>query len=200
MAAITLYGPPEAPFTMKVKGALAFKKLEYENVEPTSPDDYRAWSPTGLLPALDHDGARIPDSGAILDYLDERFPEPPLLSEDPKTASQQLRLEVWVEASFMFYWRNYLKALVEGGDTKRARKSPLADEFSQRLDDLANFLGDRPFYYADRLSRADLAVYSFLRPLGLALGRDIESALATRDALAAHLHRVEAEIPDIHPR
>ena len=55
-------------------------------VEPTSPEDYRRLSPeTGLLPLLALESERIPDSAAILDFLDERFPDPPLVSGDALT-------------------------------------------------------------------------------------------------------------------
>ena len=43
MALIVLYGPPEAPFTVKVERALRFKGLNYTLVAPASPEDYRRW-------------------------------------------------------------------------------------------------------------------------------------------------------------
>ena len=99
---------------MKVKAGLALKKLQYELQEPQSPEDYKRWSPTGLLPAMDLDGQIVPDSARILDVLDEHFPDPPLVSEDPKVASSQRSLEAWVEATFTFYWRTYLSQLAQG--------------------------------------------------------------------------------------
>lgn len=45
--------------------------------------DYLALNPQGLVPALEHDGVVIGQSLAILEYLEEVFPEPPLL---PKSA------------------------------------------------------------------------------------------------------------------
>ncbi len=192
MPTLTLYGPETAPFTMKARGALAVKKLEYEHREPEGPEDYKRWSPTGLLPVLEVDGTRIPDSAAILDYLDERFPEPPLVSDDPKVANSQRRLEAWVEASFMFYWTNYLRELVDGGSPRtRRRGRNLGVEYSERLDDLVNFLGGRPFFYGDRVSRADLAVHAFLRAVPEEAGAD---QVRSRPALVELLDRVDQEI------
>ena len=112
MAKIKLYGPREAPFVVKVECALVLKKLEFTLEEPRVPEDYQRWSAeTGLLPVIDVDGTRVHDSSAILDYLDQRFPEPPLLSSDPKLASSQRRLESWAEETLTFYWMNYLRAL-----------------------------------------------------------------------------------------
>ena len=57
MSGITLYGPAEAPFTVKVERALQLKGVEYLLVAPESPEDYRRWNPkTGLLPVLEIDG------------------------------------------------------------------------------------------------------------------------------------------------
>ena len=88
---ITLYGPSRAPFTEKVRRALHLKKLDFQLREPESPEDYQRWSPrTGLLPVLEIDGERIPDSTEILFELDRRYPDPPLLSRDGKLADQPI--------------------------------------------------------------------------------------------------------------
>ena len=74
MSGITLYGPAEAPFTVKVERALQLKGVEYLLVAPESPEDYRRWNPeTGLLPVLDRDGEREERHGletAGVDRLD----------------------------------------------------------------------------------------------------------------------------------
>ncbi|KAA2236143.1 maleylacetoacetate isomerase [Salinarimonas soli] len=72
----------------RVRIALNFKGVPYESVpihlvkgEQSAPA-YLAVNPQGRVPALDHDGAVIVQSPAILEYLDERFPEPPFLPRD----------------------------------------------------------------------------------------------------------------------
>jgi maleylacetoacetate isomerase len=71
----------------RVRIVLALKGLDYESVprhllrdggEQRRPD-YLALNPQGLVPALEHDGHVLTQSLAICEYLDERFPEPPLL-------------------------------------------------------------------------------------------------------------------------
>lgn len=216
MAKITLYGPAGAPFVIKVRGALALKGLPYEMREPRGPEDFRRWSPeTGLLPVIEVDGQRIPDSSAILDHLDRAFPEPPLVAADPKAASAQRRLEAWAEATFTFYWTAYLRALVNPAEEGAAegarsgivrvrrrrrgsaREDGLGAEFRQRLDDLVNFLGGRPFYYGDRVGRADLAVYSFLARLPDATDAGVGAEIDARPALRALLARVEEATPGL---
>ncbi len=219
MAQITLYGPREAPFVLKVEFALVLKKLGFTREVPRGPEDYKRWNPeTGLLPVIDVDGTRVHDSSAILDFLDERFPEPPLLSSDLKLAASQRTLESWAEETFTFYWINHLRSLVRAdeatdGDSSdppptgsrsrlsRRKKAPtlnlqegLGKEFGQRLDDLVNFLGRRPFFYSDRVSRADLAVYSFLHNMPSVAGPVVAAAVESRQALIDLMARVEAAV------
>ncbi|MDH3687732.1 MAG: glutathione S-transferase family protein [Myxococcales bacterium] len=206
MSEVIVYGPPLAPFTEKVRRALMLKKLEHRIVEPESPEDYRRWNPeTGLLPVADIDGVRVPDSVRILDVLDERYPEPPLVSSDGKAAEQQRSLETWAEETFFFYWERYLQHLVPGdGPGPLARFGILrrsvprgpdryAEEFAQRIDDLANFLGGRPFFYGERISRADLAVYSFVRNLREGIAQRPETTIDRHPSLIEWFERVEQE-------
>ena len=107
---ITLYGARASPFTEKVARGLTLKKLDFALREPESAEDYRRWNPvTGRLPALDLDGERLHDSTEILLRVNERFPEPPLLSTDRRAAEGQIRLARWIDESFFWYWNRWLR-------------------------------------------------------------------------------------------
>jgi glutathione S-transferase len=209
---IVVYGPLRNPFVGKVLCALTLKKLEHRVVEPSDPSDYRRLNPeTGLLPVADVAGQRIADSHRILDEIDRRWPEPPLVSPDPKIAAAQRQLERWSSETFVFYWERFLRqrmeeeataAAEEGGDHALARfgifrRQPLASsgsryasEYAQRVADLANFLGSRPFFYADRISRADLAAYSFLSTGRVGAMSDTVRAVDRHPTLLEWLDRV----------
>ena len=209
MAEIVVYGPLRNPFVGKVLCALTLKKLEHEVVEPGDPSDYRRLNPeTGLLPVADIAGKRVADSHRILDELDRRWPEPPLVSPDPKVAAAQRQLERWSSETFVFYWERFLRqrmeenAAGEGDDRALARfgifrRQPLvssgsryAAEYAQRVADLANFLASRPFFYSDRISRADLAAYSFLSTGRIGAVRDTVVALEQHPSLLEWMDRV----------
>lgn len=195
MSRIILYGPLNAPFTRKVIGALALKKLPYELREPQSPEDYQRWSPeTGLLPVLEIDGERTHDSARILDLLDRTFPETPLVATDPKVAQSQRRLEQWAEAAMMFYWIHYLRGLVGAEEDVVPPRPGMRREFEERLDDMVNFLGGRPYFYSDEPSRADLAVWSFLDGIRDAVGPEVAAAVDSRPTLKDHATRLNALI------
>jgi glutathione S-transferase len=70
----------------------------------------------------------------------------------------------------------------------------LDHEFERRLDDLIGFLGTRPYFHADRVSRADLTVVAFLRSLASGHIPGGHRMLAARPALRALMDRVGAEI------
>ena len=84
----------------KVRFALATKGLEWEGEEldlrrgDQLRPDYLKINPKGLVPALVHDGNVIVESNIILDYLNESFPEPPLLPEAPL---DRARIRWWIK-------------------------------------------------------------------------------------------------------
>lgn len=63
--------------------------------------DFMALNPAGTVPVLiEPDGAALAASGAICEYLDEMFPEPPLIGRDPKTRAETRRLVSWFDMKF----------------------------------------------------------------------------------------------------
>lgn len=111
---IVIYGPTAAPFVTKVKLGLVMKGLAHEIVEPSGPEDFRRWSPeTGLLPVMEVGTTRVADSERILDWIDARHPEPPLVARDPRTARAQRALEHWTGETFYYYWLRWLHMLFD---------------------------------------------------------------------------------------
>lgn len=218
---ITLYGPPETPFTEKVRRALLYKRVPFDVVVPTGPEDYRRWNPeTGLLPVLGIDDAFYPDSTAILFKLDEIFPDPPLLSTDPRVSGQQKQLEEWADENLLWYfnkWRRSQDPSNQPGDESRAaliQRLPnlrrllawlraggtwerpeiaILRGVGDRLDDLRGFLGTRPFFYSNTVSMADLGVYSMLYSLSLGIIPGSQRLVTDRAVLVEFMRRVEAE-------
>jgi RNA polymerase-associated protein len=82
----TLYDAARCPFCARVRIVLAEKGLSYETVE-IDLADRPAWlydlNPAGKVPVLDEDGWILPESAVISEYLNERYPEPPLWPDDP---------------------------------------------------------------------------------------------------------------------
>jgi maleylacetoacetate isomerase len=84
-----LYGYFRSSAAFRVRIALNLKKLDYETAaihlrrNDQSRPDYLGVNPQGLVPTLEDGGQILIQSLAIIEYLDEIHPEPPLLPQDP---------------------------------------------------------------------------------------------------------------------
>jgi RNA polymerase-associated protein len=81
---VRLIDAPRCPYCSRVRIALAEKQLAYETVE-IDLSDRPAWvyelNPVGRVPILDDDCV-LPESEVIMEYLEDRYPEVPLLVGD----------------------------------------------------------------------------------------------------------------------
>jgi maleylacetoacetate isomerase len=84
-----LYGYFRSSAAFRVRIALNLKKLNYEGASihlrrgDQRQAGFRRVNPQGLVPALEIDGDTLIQSLPIIEYLDEKYPEPPLLPADP---------------------------------------------------------------------------------------------------------------------
>jgi glutathione S-transferase len=86
---LKLYDFPMSPRARKVRIVLAEKGLQYEKItiditkgEQKKPE-YLAINPYGKVPALQDDGTTVYESTIIMEYLNDKYPNPPLLPADP---------------------------------------------------------------------------------------------------------------------
>jgi RNA polymerase-associated protein len=83
---LTVYDAARCPYCARVRITLAEKDIEFEAIE-VDLDDRPAWiyekNVTGRVPVVEEDGWILPESAVIMEYLEERYPEPPLLAADP---------------------------------------------------------------------------------------------------------------------
>jgi len=92
MARPILYDYYRSSAAYRVRIALNLKKIDYEQRQVNLLEDqqksgeYRALNPQGLVPMLEIDGQRLTQSLAIINYLDLRFPVPPLI---PSAAAER---------------------------------------------------------------------------------------------------------------
>ncbi|MGB8003545.1 MAG: glutathione S-transferase family protein [Gaiellaceae bacterium] len=143
---ITLYDAARCPYCARVRIVLAEKGIEYETVE-IDLDDRPAWiyekNSLGRVPVLEEDTFVLAESAVIDEYLEERYPEPPLWPADPgERALGRLLVFRFDELSRAYY------ALRRGEEGAAAR----LDTELAALDGLLQgqaFLGGRRFGLAD---------------------------------------------------
>jgi glutathione S-transferase len=87
---VKLYDAPRCPYCARARIALAEKGISYETIE-VDLSDRPAWiyelNATGRVPVLD-DGFILPESAVIMEYLEERYPEPALLPAEPRARAE----------------------------------------------------------------------------------------------------------------
>jgi glutathione S-transferase len=143
---ITLYDADRCPYCARVRIVLLEKGVEYETVE-IDLDDRPAWiyekNPLGKVPVLEEDAFVLPESAVINEYLEERYPEPPLWPADPgERALGRLLVFRFDELSKPYY------ALRRGEEGARER----LDRALARLDavlEAQSFLSGRDYGLAD---------------------------------------------------
>lgn len=85
MSDLVLHGYWRSSAAYRVRIALNVKRLAYEQLDhdlrtgAQHAAAYRALAPAGLVPAVEHDGQAFVQSLAIIEWLEERWPQPPLL-------------------------------------------------------------------------------------------------------------------------
>ena len=145
---ITLYDADRCPYCARVRIALAEKGIEYETVE-VDLDDRPAWiyekNPLGRVPILEEDAFVLAESAVINEYLEERYPEPPLWPADPgERALARLLVFRFDEFSKPYY------ALRRGEDGA-------SEAFDRALGGLDSVLVAQPYLSGREYGLADIA-------------------------------------------
>ncbi len=179
------------PYCMRVRVALAEKGLRYDEKEidlAKKPPELLALNPAGGVPVLVVDGAAIPDSSAILQYLEDRFPEPALLPRDDRARRDAWALHDRVNALLA---PCIVKVLRGNAEEKRQAGHALRSAF----DALEKEMPDEG-YLLGSFSVADIALASFvmklpdaLRPSALGSSRLArwEAAVRLRPSIMANV-------------
>lgn len=154
-----LYGTAGSPFVARVRIQILAKALPVEIVEPPggigSPQ-LLALSSLGRIPILESNGAFIPESSVIQEYLEDCFPEPPLRGDTPLERARVRLVSRIVDLYLVPALQPLRAALASGGDAavvKTARSS-----LDTALGHLNENLGPGPFAVAEQLTLADCAL------------------------------------------
>jgi glutathione S-transferase len=142
---LTLYDAPRCPYCARVRIVLAEKQIEYEAIE-IDLRDRPAWiyekNTTGRVPVIEEDGWLLPESAVIMEYLEERWPEPRLLALDP---AERALARLWIFRHDDFTRPYY--ALRRGEDA----------DFGSELAKLDAALAVRPWLGGSEYGLADIA-------------------------------------------
>lgn len=161
-----LYAVPLSSYSAKVRIALIAKAVAFDEREP--PGGYRSAAyreivPMCTVPAIDDEGFVLSESEAINEYLEDRFPEPPLLPRDPVARARVRFLSRFHD----LYLEPPVRGLFAHVSPVRRDAGAVAariGEFRQRLSQLADMALPAPFIAGEHLSLADCG-YAVTLPL-----------------------------------
>jgi glutathione S-transferase len=154
------------PFSTNVERvslALAHKGLrpEWVDHDPADRSELVRLSGQELVPVLEHDGRVLTDSPVILEYLEGRFPAPPLLPADPARRAEVRIFCDW----FNRVWKRAPNLYVveeEKPEPDEARLTELGGRLTTSLPLFEDLLTGREFLFGE-LSLADVTAFPFLK-------------------------------------
>jgi glutathione S-transferase len=199
--ALTFYYGSGSPYAWKVWLALEHKGIPYEgkrltfDPDQTKTPDFLKVNPRGRVPAIVDDGFALSESNAIVEYLEDRYPEKRLLPKDAKARGEARRLIAEADGDLEKAFNPFSEATLY---TKpEARDAKLIAENRAKLDaELARWSdalsGD---FFAGGVGLVDYTVFPWIRMLPRIEER-VPGFGYKRDALppkiAAWIARIEA--------
>lgn len=182
---MTLYSRPTDIHSHRARLVLAEKNINIEisNIPgPDLPEDLMDLNPYHSVPTLIDRDLTLYDSRVIVEYLDERFPHPPLMPVDPVTRAQ-FRLALFrIETD----WYSIAEEAENSSDGKLGTKS--RKMLRESILQSAELFGARPYFLSEEFSLVDCTIAPLLWRLpvyGVDLGADTE-------AIDAYMNRVFA--------
>lgn len=158
----TLVGFAASNYYNVVKLALLEKNVPFEEQLAWLGETDRAASPLGKVPYLLTPDGPISESTVILEYLEARYPEHPLLPTDPYAAAKVRELLRHIELHLELVARNLYPQAFFGGqvsDSLKDKLRPLLDKHIAGFAQLARF---SPYVAGEVFSLADCAAIAHL--------------------------------------
>jgi RNA polymerase-associated protein len=176
-AVMTLFSSPTcamshcARFVLHEKGIAA--DIEYYDPN-NAPEELLELNPTGTSPTLIERDLVLYDSRIIMEYLDERFPHPPLHQMDPVSRANARMVIKRIDQE----WYQLLDEILFSGEKKSARAKKMLRE---SILNAAPIFAARPYFMSDEFSLIDCAIAPLLWRLP-SIGIDV----STPDGVITH--------------
>jgi glutathione S-transferase len=192
---IRLHWHPFSIVPRRVRILLREKGIPHEEVEvdvyrrANRAPEFRRLNPFGQIPVLEDEGLVICESVAILEYLEEKFPEPRLLSADLRARATTRQFMLWSGDYFFGAWEAWMAPVV----APEKPPDPVArdrahDDIEAHVDVLERRLAGRD-WLVDEYSLADICY----APLLTVFDRvDLGHLVDARPAVAAWVERLRA--------
>ncbi|WP_375514828.1 glutathione S-transferase family protein [uncultured Nostoc sp.] len=165
MSNIQLYFAKASTFSQRTRVVLLEKGIDFTPIEidlQNKPDGYTQISRYGKVPAIKYGNVEIYESAIINEYLDEVFPEPPLLSRDP---AAKAIARIWIDYANTRFVPAFNKFL-RGKDSQEQEQG--RREFTEALLYIEQEgLGKGDYLLGDQFSLVDISFYPWFERLPL---------------------------------
>ena len=160
-----LYSERDNHYSHRVRIVLAEKDIACEIREfdiEEAPDDVLSLSPYHKLPILVDRDLALYDTAVIMEYLDERFPHPPLLPVYPVSRAHIRLFIKRIEKD----WCGIFDDLISGRQTE-AKAKKLRAELKTHILGMSQILKEKPYFMSDEFSLVDCCIAPILWRLPL---------------------------------
>ncbi len=180
---ITLCGLTLSNYYNKVKLVLLEKGVPFtEEPVRTGAVDEQVLNatPLGKIPFIKVDGRTLCESQVIVDYLEARYPAPPLLPADPLAAAKVRELCTFMELYLELVARELYAQAFFGGTVSEGTKARVHKQLARNIPAFKRLVGLAPYAAGDRFTLADAAAMATLPTVAQAtktvLGEDLIAA------------------------
>lgn len=187
---LKLHGFSISNYANVVKQSLLEKGIEFEQLDarPSQEDDFLAMSPMGKVPCLETADGFLVETSAILDYLDEVHPDPPMYPSQAFAKAKAREIMRVSELYIELVARRHLGYVFFGSERSEeayAEVRPQVEKGLRALKQLANF---GPYVMGREFGNADIFVYHTFRLASHILKRVYDwDIVAEIPGLAAHV-------------
>jgi glutathione S-transferase len=169
---ITLHGSPISNYHNKVKLALLEKGIPFEEkvIDFRNKDEaLLAASPLGKIPFLSTDQGSLCESQVIVDYLEQAYPNPPLLPLDPFAAAKVRELVTALDWHLEMTARQlYPAAFFGAAPLSESNAARIRREVEQKIAGVKRLLKLAPYAAGDSFTLADCSAFVNLPLVGMA--------------------------------
>lgn len=202
-SSMTFYSDGTSHYSHRVRIVLAEKGVAVETIDvdlDNKPEDLAALNPYNTLPTLVDRDLVLYEADIMMEYLDERFPHPPLFPVYPVARAQS---RLWI-FRIQKDWCSLVDSIMVGSGTSSQVEKTRKD-LRESLISIAPIFGEKPFFMSDEFTIVDCCVTPILWRLpvmGIELPKtkttkpllDYRDRLFERESVMASLSEQEKEM------
>lgn len=194
---ITLYGVAISNYYNKVKLALLEKQIEFKEafVAPSQEPELLARTPLGKIPFIKTEKGYLSESQAIVEYLEDAFPEHPLFPADPYERGKCRELMMHLEMNIELVARRIYGEALFGRTTSQEVKDEVKTKVEAGLSGITKILKLSPYALGEQFTIADVIAWPHLQLVG-----HTTQIIYGTDLVVEHIPGIEAYMKLIESR